>query len=146
MVNVEKRLTRDGDDSRFSDRQLSAGSHAKMELCVRPTENNFAKLTPSFVWFCRYLSYNDPWLVAGGVLKRNVKVAADRPCPNSYNSNARFPAKARVQGTTLANTLVRNHQQGPDHFDDGFLRERSPRKQQENSTHLRRFHWVLEAP
>jgi hypothetical protein len=102
--------------------------------------------TPSFVWFCRYLSYNDPWLVAGGVLKRNVKVAADRRCPNSYNSNARFRAKARVQGTTLANTLVRNHQQGPDHFDDGFLRERSPRKQQENSTHLRRFHWVLEAP
>ncbi len=91
-------------------------------------------------------SYNDPWLVAGGVLKRNVKVAADRRCPNSYNSNARFRAKARVQGTTLANTLVRNHQQGPDHFDDGFLRERSPRKQQENSTHLRRFHWVLEAP
>ena len=30
---------------------------------------------PFFVWFCRYLSHNDPWLVAGGVLKRNVKVA-----------------------------------------------------------------------
>ena len=118
----------------------------KRELWVRPTENNFAKRTPFFVWFCRYLSHNDPWLVAGGVLKRNVKVAADRRCPNSYNSNARFPAKARVQGTTLADTLVRNHQQGPDHFDDGLLRERSPRKQQENSTHLRRFHWVLEAP
>ena len=112
----------------------------------RGRRSNFAKLTPSFVWFCRYLSYNDPWLVAGDVLKRNVKIAADRPCPNSYNSNARFPAKARVQGTTLANRLVRNHQQGPDHFDDGLLRERSPRKQQENSTHLRRFHWVLEAP
>ena len=26
MVNIEKRLTRDGDDSRFSDLQLSAGS------------------------------------------------------------------------------------------------------------------------
>jgi hypothetical protein len=51
VVNIEKRLTRDGDDSRFSDLQLSAGSHAKRELCVRPTENNFAKLTPFFVWF-----------------------------------------------------------------------------------------------
>jgi hypothetical protein len=28
----------------------------KRELWVRPTENNFAKLTPFFVWFCRYLS------------------------------------------------------------------------------------------
>jgi hypothetical protein len=63
VVNVEKRLTRDGNDSRFSDLQLSAGSQAKRELWVRPTENNFAKLTPSFVWFCRYLSHNDPWLV-----------------------------------------------------------------------------------
>ena len=75
MVNIEKRLTRDGDDSRFNDLQLSAGSHAKRELCVRPTENNLAKLTPFFVWFCRDLSHNDLWLVAGGVLKRNVKVA-----------------------------------------------------------------------
>jgi hypothetical protein len=75
VVNIEKRLTRDGDDSRFSERQLSAGSHAKRKLCVRPTENNFAKLTPFFVWLCWYLSHNDPWLVAGGVLKRNVKVA-----------------------------------------------------------------------
>jgi len=75
VVNIEKRLTRDGYDSRFSNLQLSAGSHAKRELWVRPTENNFAKLTPFFVWFCRYLSHNDPLLVAGGVLKRNVKVA-----------------------------------------------------------------------
>ena len=75
MVNIEKCLTRDGDDSRLSDLQLSAGSHAERELCVRPTENNFAKLTPSFVWFCRYLSHNDSRLVAGGILKRNVKVA-----------------------------------------------------------------------
>ena len=73
MANVEKRLTRDGDDSRLSDLQLSARFHAKRELCVRSTENNFAKLTPIFVWFCRYFSRNDPWLVAGGVLKRNVK-------------------------------------------------------------------------
>ncbi len=75
VVNVEKRLTRDGDDPRFSDLQLSAGSHAKRELWVRPAENNFAKLTPFFVWFCRYLSHNDSRLVAGGVLKRNVNVA-----------------------------------------------------------------------
>jgi hypothetical protein len=46
VVNIEKRLTRDGYDSRFSNLQLSAGSHAKRELWVRPTENNFAKLTP----------------------------------------------------------------------------------------------------
>jgi len=30
---------------------FSARSHAKRELCVRPTENTFAKLTPVFVWF-----------------------------------------------------------------------------------------------
>jgi len=75
VVNIEKRLARDGDNSRLSDLQLSAGSHAKRELCVRPSENNFAKLTPVFVWFCRYLSHNDSRLVAGSVLKRNVKVA-----------------------------------------------------------------------
>ena len=83
VVNVEKRLTRDGDDSRFSDLQLSAGSHAKRELCVRPTENNFAKLTPFFVWFCRYLSHNDPWLVAGRILKRDVKI----PVRLNFESN-----------------------------------------------------------
>jgi hypothetical protein len=75
VVNIEKRHTRDGNDPRFGDLQLSAGSHAKRELCVRPTENNFAKLTPFFVWFCRHLSHNDSRLVAGGALKRNVKVA-----------------------------------------------------------------------
>ena len=47
----------------------------KGNFAVRPTENNFTKFTPFLVWFCRYLSENDPWLVAVGVLKRNVKVA-----------------------------------------------------------------------
>ena len=46
MVNIEKRLIRDGDDSRFSDRQPSAGSHAKRELWVRATENTLPHLTP----------------------------------------------------------------------------------------------------
>ena len=57
-----------------------------------------------------------------------------------------FSRRSRTQRTTPTDTLVRNHQQGSDHYDDGFVRERFPRKRQQNSTHLRRFHWVLEAP
>jgi hypothetical protein len=74
VVDVEKRLTRDSDDSRLSDLQLSSRSNAKGELGGRPTENNFAKLTPFFLRFCRYLCHNNTGLIAGRVLQRNLEI------------------------------------------------------------------------
>jgi len=41
----------------------------------RPTENDFAKLTPFFLRFRWYLSDGDARLIASRILKRNVKVA-----------------------------------------------------------------------
>jgi hypothetical protein len=56
-----------------------------------------------------------------------------------------FPRKACTIRTSPTNTLVRNHQQGPDHFDDGFVQERFARRRPQNYPHLGDFHQVLEA-
>jgi hypothetical protein len=88
MVNVEERLTRDGDDPRFSDLQLSAGSYAKRELWVRPTENNVAKLTPSFVWF------RHRWRRRNVRLKSHSRTTRTIPSSNGFESGGRhFPAR-----------------------------------------------------
>jgi hypothetical protein len=51
--------------------------------CVQP--KTILRSTPFFVWFCRYLSHNDSRLVAGGVLKRNLKVAVnDADCTDEH--------------------------------------------------------------
>ena len=57
-----------------------------------------------------------------------------------------FPRKSphSTQRMTPTDTLVRNHQQGSDHCDDGFVPERLPHKRRQNSTHLEGFHRVLE--
>jgi hypothetical protein len=75
VVDVEKCLTDDGNGSWFSQLQLSARPNPKREFGGRPIENNFAKLTPFFLWFRRYLSDNDAGLLAGRILERNMKVA-----------------------------------------------------------------------
>ncbi len=72
MVTIEKPLASDGDDSRFSDLQLSAGSHAKRELWVRPTKNRLANLTP--LRFRGNFNVNDSRFIANGILKLNVQI------------------------------------------------------------------------
>jgi hypothetical protein len=75
VVDVEKRLTDDGNGSWFSHLQLPARPNAKRELGGRPTKNDFAKLAPFFFGFRRYLNDDEARLIASSILKRNVKVA-----------------------------------------------------------------------
>jgi len=82
-LEAEVRSLKKETDGSLIERQLSSRAGVKRGSRRRSTKSRVANLTPlRFRW---NFSHNDPWLVAGGVLKRNVKVAV---CFDSHSDNA----------------------------------------------------------
>jgi hypothetical protein len=93
------------------------------------------------------LTVGEAYLIAVLVLTASVELrAAARGGRRPKPSLDAPPRNVRTMPTPRCNKLVRNHQQGSVHCGDGFVRERSPRKQRQNSAHLEGLHRVLEAP
>ena len=72
MTDIEERSARNGDDGSLIERQLLSRASVKRKSRTCPTKDRVANLTPSR--FGRHLNDNDPRLIAGGVLKRNMNV------------------------------------------------------------------------
>ena len=70
MTDIEKCFASNGNDGSLIERQLPSRASAKRESRMRPTKNSFPKLAPLRLHW--YFNNNDPRLVAGRILKRNV--------------------------------------------------------------------------